>query len=438
MGKDPHELDDHPIVRAFFAGRLDETASKGAETAHDVLYRHYASAAPDLPKTLQEMQPLFRAVRHGVKAHRAQETLDEILRRRIEHGDETHIMRTLGAFGPELAAFFHFFEVPWGKPLRELEAGARVWLLGCTAFALQALGRLSDSIEPRRASLVAAVAQEGWRSAARSGGNLTHTLLTLGRIAEAVPVAEQAIVYADRSGDQAQRQSRRSNLAAVHAAAGNLDIAAALFAQAEEIKKRQFPNELQLISVHGYQYGYLLLSRGDAAAVLARARSQLQLAERDLNRDMGLERISLERIGFAHLLMARTQDSLGDAQAEASFNAAVANLRKSGRTDLLPLALLARAAHWRGRTKAGDTRSIQGIRADLAEVEDIAGEEMRLHLTDLALERARLALDLSAALGVDAALAEAETTKAACLVADTGYHRRDRDLADLNARLAAT
>jgi hypothetical protein len=37
---------------------------------------------------------------------------------------------------------------------------------------------------------------------------------------------------------------------------------------------------------------------------------------------------------------------------------------------------------------------IEPIRADLAEVEDIAGEEMRLYLTGLAFERVRFALDV--------------------------------------------
>jgi hypothetical protein len=82
---------------------------------------------------------------------------------------------------------------------------------------------------------------------------------------------------------------------------------------------------------------------------------------------------------------------------------------------------------------------IEGIRADLAEVEDIAGEEMRLYLTDLALERARLALDVPAAFASPEAAraeAEAQTAKAAALIADTGYHRRDGELAELQARLA--
>ena len=82
--KDPHELDAHPVVRAFFAGRLEETAPEAAKAAHEILYRHYAAAAPDLPDTLEEMQPLFHAVQHGVKAGRAQEALDEVFWRRMD------------------------------------------------------------------------------------------------------------------------------------------------------------------------------------------------------------------------------------------------------------------------------------------------------------------------------------------------------------------
>ena len=74
-------------------------------------------------------------------------------------------------------------------------------------------------------------------------------------------------------------------------------------------------------------------------------------------------------------------------------------------------------------------------------MEDIAGEEMRLYLTDLALERARLALDVPAAFASPEAAraeAEAQTAKAAALIADTGYHHRDGELAELQARLAVS
>jgi tetratricopeptide (TPR) repeat protein len=435
---DPHELDAHPVVRAFFAGRLEETAPEAAKTAHEILYRHYAAAAPDLPGTLDEMQPLFNAVQHGVKAGRAQEALDVVFVRRILRGDDRHLQRVLGAFGSELAVMANFFEAPWRTLRRDLRPADQAWLLSEAAFVLTALGRLRDSVEPRRSGLQIAIDQEDWHGAAVDGGGLGGTLLTLGRAAEAVGVAEQAVVYADRGGDETQREFRRADLAEALAAAGQFERAAALFAEAEEIWRRRRAGEGfdGLISLRGYRYGDLILARGDAEEALARGRYQLDLAERYLGQGMGLA-----NIGYAHLLIGRAQDALGEPEAGASLDEAVAGLRKAGRTDDLPLSLLARAAHRRGRAAAGETDLVEGIRADLAEVEDIAGEEMRLYLTGLALERARFALDVAAAFASpEAARAEAkaQTAKAAGLIAETGYHRRDDELADLKAHLATT
>ncbi len=433
--KDPHELDAHPVVRAFFAGRLEETAPEAAKAAHDILYRHYAAAAPDLPDTLDEMQPLFHAVQHGVKAGRAQEALEDVFWKRIFRGDERYLQRVLGAWGSEIPVLALFFEVPWQTARTKLAPNDQAFVLGEAAFTLTAVGRPGDSVEPRRAGLEAYIVNNQWAYAAAAGDEMVVALLTLGRVAEAVDAAGQAVAHADRSGDEEQRERRRTALGAALTATGDLRRAAALFAEAEEIKAKNRPDDPQLISLWGFRYGDLILTNGDALQALERGRYQLGMAERYLGQGLGLI-----DIGYAHLLTGRAQDALGNAEAASSLDAAVAGLRKSGRTDHLPKALLARAAPRRRRAASGETDLIERLRADLAEVEDIAGEEMRLTLTDLALERARLALDVPAAFeSALAARAEAEgqTAKAAALIADTGYHRRDGELAELKARLKA-
>jgi len=146
--------------------------------------------------------------------------------------------------------------------------------------------------------------------------------------------------------------------------------------------------------------------------------------------------LGLVDIGFGWLLIGRAQDALDDAEAAGSLDAAVEGLRKAGQEQFVPQALLARAAHRRKRVAAGETALLEPLRTDLAEIADIAEPEMRLHLTDLALERARLALDVPSAFPNAREEASRQTTVAAQLIAETGYHRRDGELAELKARLA--
>jgi len=99
----------------------------------------------------------------------------------------------------------------------------------------------------------------------------------------------------------------------------------------------------------------------------------------------------------------------------------VDGLRAAGQQQYMPLGLLARAAL---RRATGDVR---GARADLEEAALIAARgEMRLFQADCHLERARLAL---AEGDRDRAREHLETAKA--MIVETGYHRRDPEVAEL-------
>ncbi len=422
---DPHSLDAHPVVRAYFSARLDETAPEAAKAAHEKLYHHYAAAAPDLPDTLEEMQPLFYAVQHGVKAGRVQEAFDELYRRRIERGNDDYINRVHGAFGADLAALAHFFKTPWKTPQPALQDRHQAVVLNSAAYALTALGRLQDSIAPQEASLAAEIASRNWRNAASAGGLLGPTLLILGRVQDAAATMELSLEHAETSGVQDERETIRAALAIALTAAGRTDRAAVLFSEAEELSR-----DPPLYSQQGYRYGDLLLVQCATKAALDRGYYQLELATKHLGNGLGLDDIA-----FGWLLVGRAQDALFDAEATASLDGAVGAMRKSGLENYIPEALLARAAHRRKRVAAGETALLEPLLADLAEIEDIAEPEMRLYLTDLALECARLALDVPSAFDDPRAEAVRHTEIAAKLIADTGYHRRDRELAELQARL---
>jgi hypothetical protein len=137
----------------------------------------------------------------------------------------------------------------------------------------------------------------------------------------------------------------------------------------------------------------------------------------------------------------------------ALLNEAVSGLRAAGRGDHIPRGLFARSAF---RRSVGDW---DGAARDLDEVEEIAEPgPMRLFLCDMALERARLAfarIETFAPLNeliddspskperpseVERKSLQDEAAKQLAIAADyiatCGYHRRDEELAELQAVLA--
>jgi tetratricopeptide (TPR) repeat protein len=375
-------LDCHRLVREHFA------ASATAE-GHARLYEYYEKQAPQQPDTLEDMAPLFYAVYHGCRAGRHFETLDSVYRNRILRGNELYLVRKLGAFGIDLALLANFFEIPWTQPVAALPAFDQAWLIATAGSVLRAVGRLADAVEPIRAVSEIWVRSENWANTAISYSNLSELLLALGAVSEAVAAGRQSVDLADRLADRFRRIASRATLADALHQSGDSAEAKRLFEKSEQLQAESQPELPVLYSVWGYQYCDLLLGQGENAAVLSRAAVTLALAERHGRLlDVGLDHLSL---GRAH--------ASGSAEARYHLDQAVEFLRRAGQLDELPRALLAR-----------------GTAQDLDEVFRMATRSgMRLYLADYHLAKGNIA--------------EAEK-----LINETGYHRRDRELAALRAR----
>ena len=136
----------------------------------------------------------------------------------------------------------------------------------------------------------------------------------------------------------------------------------------------------------------------------------------------GNSSVASTKLALSEVKVLRT----GFREAEDYLNQAVDGLRESGYQDELPRGLLARAACYRSQ---GDNA---GARSDLQEAREIAERsEMRLYLADYHLESYRLELAENNSDAARIHLDEAET-----LIRETGYHRRDSELAALRERLA--
>ena len=457
------DLDCHPLIREYFGGQLQTQQPQAWQQAHERLYEYYKTLPEkELPDTLEEMQPLFSAVAHGCAAGLHQQALDEVYWPRIKREGEHYLTKKLGAFSDDLATVAYFFTTPWHIPAAGLSEPAKAVLLNFAGFGLRALGRLREALEPMQANIEMNVKRENWKSAAANASNLSELQLTLGDVAQAVESGARSSRYADQSGDWAERMTNCTTHADALHQAGDTAAALALFREAEQLQQERQPSYPRLYSLPGFRYCDLLLAQGSTAEVLERAEYALDISLNAYNRgirDMGLLDIALDQLtlGRAHLqqrLLPSTSGAKRRAQAAGVraggeglhwLEQAVAGLRAAGTQHHLPRGLLTRAALHR------HTRDFARARQDLQEVFDIAdGSGMRLHLTDYHLEMARLLVaeekegvcntPLQGTADVGAYcirplqyhIAEAER-----LIAATGYHRRDKELLELQQILAA-
>jgi tetratricopeptide (TPR) repeat protein len=413
----PETLDCHPLIREHFGDQLKASASAAWREAHGRLYEHYRSAAKEYPGTIEEMTPLYAAVAHGCQAGRHQEALDEIYWRRIRRGNQAFSVIKLGAFGADLAALAGFFDPPWENPVAGLTEPTKAFVLNEVGFDLRALGRLAEAVEPMRAGLDLDIAREDRRNAAISASNLSELYLTLGDIGQAIAYAERSVELADHSGDAFLRMGLRTTLAEALHQAGRLPEAETLFQEAERMQHEGQPQYPLLYSVQGFRYSDLLLGHGKYHEVRDRAAKTVAWAE--------TQRVLLD-IALDHLSLGRACEGAGDlAEAVSHLNQAVTGLRQAGQQDDLPRGLLARASFYRLR---GDFPHAQH---DLDEALLIATRgQMRLHEADCHLEQVRLWLATD---GLDGA--RTAVTRARTLIQETGYHRRDAELAALEKQL---
>ena len=381
QAKDPQDdqLDCHPLIRAYFADQLQNLTPYAWRAAHKRLY-HYYKGLPTKhqPDTLEEMQPLFRAVAHGCAANLHQQALEEIYWKRIKRSDEHYLTKKLGAFGDDLAMLTHFFTTAWNTPATVLTKNAKAKTLNWSGFALRALGRLREAQQPMKAGEDMECWKKDWNNAAIAASNLSELQLTLGEITAAVTSGKRGVVHSDRSEDLFWSVATRTTHADALHQYGEQDAALALFQEAEELQRRHQSEYPTLYSLPGFRYCSLLLTMDETQQVLSRAQQNLVWVgqARGSSLDMTLANLSL---GKAHLEQQQLE------LAQQHLDRAVDGLRSAGTQDLLPLGLLARAELYR---QQGDYREAE---KDLQEVFEIADRgEMQLHLCDYHLAMAKL------------------------------------------------
>ena len=437
------DTDAHPVVRQHFGSRLRAKHPESWREGHARLYEYYkALPHSEPPNTLVEMLPLYLALAHACEAGMYERALDEVYWPRIQRYPEAYGAHALGAYGTELEALAGFFEECWGRPVGSLSLISAGDVLTYAGYHLRASGRLREAREPVRSGLELAIGTGDWWNAAVRADNLSELQLIQGQIAEALSTARRGGALADRSGSERQVANLQALLADALHQAGALDEAKACFAKAEQMQARSEPEYPLLYAVKGLNYCDLLFTIGQHRQVAGRAMRSLQWSERAAPGPLftGTEHLSL---GCAQLLDAVTRECCDLDQASYHLDRAVEDFRAAAAQHYIPRGLLARAKLCRLR------HDYSQAQRDLEDAFDIAIQSgMRLFECDLHLEWCRLILAMHEAaewvseedffpdspLAMFGATKEPITAarkhleKAAAMVREMGYHRRDPEV----------
>ncbi len=443
-GSGPETLD---LPRALREQAREDLGEAARNEAHRRLFEHYRDSGARLPATLEEVLPVCAAVVHGCQAGEAGAAY-EIYRDRIVRAPDYFGTFRLGAFAADGAALGAFFANEWDDLRPGLDADARAALRMAAGVNLRSLGRLEDAAGVFERALQQTETAGDSPRAADAASSLGEVRLAQGEIGGAIEAAGKAVEHADTAGDGLRRTAKRAYLADALHQAGRLGESRRTFQEAEGLQAAWQPAFPLLYSLRGYQSCDLLLrepevnllgagplpSAGERRRLLDLVRSiagRLEMLRSwrepgDSALDRGLEHLLQGRVWLA---LARAEPD-GDEdllrEAGADLDEALRLLREYGALFRLPCGLLARAAFHRVTGDAG------AARADLQEALDLAElSGTPLLEADIGLEWARL----EHAHG-DPGKAGQRLDEAAELVETHGYHRRDLDVAALEAALA--
>jgi len=116
---DSGTIDAHPLIREHFGEDMRHRHSDAWIEGHGRLFEHFVSTAPPSPDSLEAMQGLFLAVRHGCLAHRYRSAFRDVYISRIMRGDRAYAARQLGSFGALLSILAGFFARGTWPPLAD-------------------------------------------------------------------------------------------------------------------------------------------------------------------------------------------------------------------------------------------------------------------------------------------------------------------------------
>ena len=261
-------VDCHPLIRDFLNEHLRRENLDVWKQGNKIIFNFLRRSAIANPKSMVQMEPLFRAVIHGTRAGLVEESF-QLYFERIKQ--KQFSIFTEGSHHADQSCIRVFFRRPWAEPITELSESASFYLLSCAAANLIYLGQINAAIEPSILSIQGFQKSESWFEAAVTSGPLISMLIAAGRLHDARQESTnmQASV---KAADNELLQSVSNSIGAyLSFLEGDLGEAARLFEDAEQMLNKGGQDcELACPTISSYYCKYLL-DTGEVERALQRA-----------------------------------------------------------------------------------------------------------------------------------------------------------------------
>lgn len=260
-------LDCHPLVRDFMAEKLSMDFPDIWEQGNSAIFSFLQSVAVDNPKTMAELEPLFRAVIHGTKAGLYEEAFD-VYFYKIKKG---YSMLIKGSHYADQACIRSFFVKEWSVVNYGLSESSKFHLIVSAATNLMSLGRIDEAIEPSYASLSWFIENQKFEEAVNIAGPLVSMLIAAGRLIEATNLLNGLARVVAGINNVVLSAVNKNFLAYINYLLGSESVSKVLFeASDKEIVKLKPDSLVNFPTVSSY-YCKFLLDTGDSKIALERA-----------------------------------------------------------------------------------------------------------------------------------------------------------------------
>ncbi len=249
-------IDCHPLVRRFVTDFLKSENSDLWTSGNYAIFEELQRSAVENPMTLSEMEPLMRAVVHGVRSGSAPEAF-ELYYKKIKKGQ--FLIPTEGSHLADRTCLSLFFERKWSKPLSSLPPEAEGYLLLSASANLIHLGDIREAIETTYASIDWFTKNQQWVEVLATNATLISMLIATGELKQSIQVLDGIGSMVDQVENSVVHAMMVTFRAYILFLAGDIDEAGKLFLTAERVfNQASIEEDYELPTVSAYYCKFLL------------------------------------------------------------------------------------------------------------------------------------------------------------------------------------